>query len=311
MVFSGDLSFIDAYFEGMSGITSTGFTMYTNVPAAYSIRIWRSLLQWFGGLGIIFLLLVLLPSSVSLKRLYLAEGKTEQMTPNIKHTSIIFIKVYSILTIIAISLYVLVGLDIFTAICYSFSGLGTGGFSSDPNYLNYFSNPLVEMVTIIVMLMGGTNFILHYNLMKGKVKSIHKDIEVRYMFYFIVLATTIITISLLQNNFYNQDILVTFNHALFQVVSILTSTGFQTADINAWPALSYHILILLMFIGGSVCSTASGIKIYNVALMIKSVWWEIQSIHLPKNLIFKRKVFHDNKVIDLTNDSLKTVLTFI
>ena len=83
------------------------------------------------------------------------------MTPNIKHTSVIFIKLYGILTVIAISLYVIVGLDLFTAICYSFSGLGTGGFSSDPNYLNYFSNPFVELVTIIVMIMGGTNFILH------------------------------------------------------------------------------------------------------------------------------------------------------
>ncbi len=311
LILSGDLSFIDAYFEAMSGITSTGFTMYSNVPSAYSIRIWRSLLQWFGGLGMIFLLLVLLPSSVSLKRLYFAEGKTEQMTPNIKHTSVIFIKLYAILTIIAISMYVLVGLDFFTATCYSFSGLGTGGFSSDPTYLNNFSNPFVELVTIIVMIMGGTNFILHYHIMKGQIKNIHKDIEVRYMFLFIVIATILITISLFQNNFYNQNIIVTSNHALFQVISVLTSTGFQTTDINAWPALSYHVLIMLMFIGGSVCSTASGIKIYNIAIMIKSAWWEIQSIFLPKNMIFKRRVFHDNKIINLTDDSIKQILTFI
>lgn len=311
MILSKDLSFIDAYFEGMSGITSTGFTMYANVPVAYSIRIWRSILQWFGGLGIIFLLLVLLPSSVSLKRLYSAEGKTEQMTPNIKHTSVLFIKIYAVLTVIAISMYVLVGLDFFTAICYSFSGLGTGGFSSDPNYLNNFSNPLVQLVTMIIMIMGGTNFILHYHIFKGEIKKVHKDIEIRYMFYFIVIATIIIMISLLQNNIYNQDIIVTFRHALFQVISVLTSTGFQTTDINNWPALSYHILILLMFIGGSVCSTASGIKIYNIAIMIKSIWWDILSIFLPKNMIFKRKVFHNNKVIYLTDDSIKQVFSFI
>lgn len=310
LLLSGDLSFIDAYFEAMSGITSTGFTMYSQAPVAYSIRIWRSLLQWFGGLGIIFLLLVILPSSVSLKRLYFAEGKTEQMTPNIKHTSKIFVQIYSILTIIAVSLYLLVGLDIFNAICYSFSGLGTGGFSADPNNLNNFRNPLIQIVTMLVMIMGGTNFVMHYHIMKGRWKSMFKDIEVKYMFIFIILATIIIAFNLLQHNVYNHDILVTFRHALFQVISILTSTGFQTTDINVWPALSFHILIILMFIGGSVCSTASGIKIYNVVIILKSVWWEIQSIYLPKNIVIKRKVFHDNKDIDISFMFVRSILMF-
>lgn len=310
-ILSGDLTFIDAYFESMSGITSTGFTMYSSVPVAYSIRLWRSILQWFGGLGIIFLLLVLIPSIVSLKRLYLAEGKTEQMTPNIKHTSQIFIKIYVILTILAISLYLLVGLDPFNAVCYTFSGLGTGGFVSDSNNLNNFANPLFQIVTIFVMIMGGTNFILHYNIMKGNFRNFYKDIEVRYMFLFILLATILVSINLFQNNLYNHDLLVIFRHALFQVVSILTSTGFQSTDINNWPALSYHVLIILMFIGGSVCSTASGIKIYNIVIVLKSIWWEIQSIFFPKNIIVFRKVFHDNKEITVSNESLKQIFTFI
>lgn len=311
LILSRDLSFIDAYFESMSGITSTGFTMYSNVPVAYSIRIWRSLLQWFGGLGIIFLLLVLIPSSVSLKRLYFAEGKTEQMTPNIRHTSMMFIKIYSILTIIAITLYVLVGLDVFNALCYSFSGLGTGGFSADVDNLNNFVNPLIQIVTIIVMIMGGTNFLMYYFISKGKWRNVHKDIEVKYMFYLIVLATIIVMFSLLQNNLYNGDLLVTFRHALFQVVSILTSTGFQSTDINTWPALSYHVLIVLMFIGGAVCSTASGMKIYNIALMVKSVWWELQSIFLPNSIVLKRKVFHDNKEMIITFNMIKPILMFM
>lgn len=311
ILISGDLSFIDAYFESMSGITSTGFTMYSSVPVAYSIRLWRSLLQWFGGLGIIFLLLVLLPSLVSLKRLYMAEGRTEQMMPNIRHTAVIFIKVYAILTMFAIFLYLLVGLDIFNALCYTFSGLGTGGFSSDPNNLNNFSNPFLQIVTMLVMLIGGSNFILHYHIMKGNLKNLYKDIEIRYMFLFIIIATVLVMISLFQNNLYNGDLLVIFRHSLFQVISILTSTGFQTTDINNWPALSYQVLIILMFIGGSVCSTASGIKIYNVVIILKSIWWEIQSIFLPKNIIVNRKVFHNNKFINISNKSVKQILTFI
>ncbi|MDO5826376.1 MAG: potassium transporter TrkG, partial [Methanosphaera sp.] len=290
---------------------STGFTMYANVPVAYSIRIWRSLLQWLGGLGVIILLLVLLPSSLSLKRLYLAEGNTEEITPNVKHNSMMFIKIYTILTVLAILLYVLVGLDVFNAVCYSFAGLGTGGFSSDLNYLNNFSNPLVEIVTILVMIAGAINFVLHYYLLKGKLNRVHRDIEIRGMLIIIVFATIIVMFSLLQNNFYNHDLLVTFRHSLFQVVSVLTSTGFSSTDITAWPPLSYHILILLMFIGGCATSTASGIKIYNVAVMIKDLWWEIQSMLLPKGVTIKRKIHHNNREIHLTNDSLRQIFAFI
>ncbi|MDO5826389.1 MAG: potassium transporter TrkG, partial [Methanosphaera sp.] len=158
---SGDLSFIDAFFEGMSGITTTGFSMYDVYTFPYSISMWRCLIQWFGGLGIIFLLLVIVPSSVSLKRLYFAEGKTEQMTPNIKHTATIFIKVYLILTVLAVSLYILAGLDPFDSICYSFVGIATGGYSIHPEHINNFTNPIIQLITMVVMLMGATNFIVH------------------------------------------------------------------------------------------------------------------------------------------------------
>ena len=203
------------------------------------------------------------------------------------------------------------GWTFFNAVCYTFSGLGTGGFVSDPNNLNNFSNPLFQIVTIIIMIMGGTNFILHYNLMKGNWRNFYKDIEIRYLFLFILIATILVMANLFQNNMYNQDLIVIFRHALFQVVSILTSTGFQSTDINNWPALSYHVLIILMFIGGSICSTASGIKIYNIAIILKSIWWELQSIFLPKNIIVLRKVFHDNREITVSNDSLKQIFTFI
>jgi len=147
--------------------------------------------------------------------------------------------------------------------------------------------------------------------MKGNWRNFYKDIEIRYLFLFIVLATILVMANLFQNNMYNQDLIVIFRHALFQVVSILTSTGFQSTDINNWPALSYHVLIILMFIGGSICSTASGIKIYNIAIILKSIWWELQSIFLPKNIIVFRKVFHDNREITVSNDSLKQIFTFI
>lgn len=308
---SGDLSFIDAFFEGMSGITTTGFSMYDVYTFPYSISIWRCLIQWFGGLGIIFLLLVIVPSSVSLKRLYFAEGKTEQMTPNIKHTSTIFIKVYLILTALAISLYLLGGLDIFDSICYSFVGIATGGYSIHPEHINNFTNPLIQIITIVVMIMGGTNFIVHYRIMKGNWRNLHKDVEIRAMFAIIAIATILIFISLYINGLYGQNAILIFRHSLFQVVSIVTSTGFLSTDINIWTPFSYYILVLLMLCGGAVCSTAGGIKIYNIVVMFKAIWWETQQMFLPTNTVIKRKIYHDQKKREISKDTIRTILVYI
>lgn len=309
--FCGDLSLVDAFFEGMSGITTTGFSMYDCYTFPYSISMWRVLTQWMGGLGIIFLLLVVAPSSVSLKRLYFAEGKTEQMTPNIMHSATIFIKVYLIITAIGILLYLLIGLDLFDAICYSFASIGTGGYTIHPDSVNNFINPSVQLVTIILMIMGATNFVLHYRIMKREWKNLHKDIELNAMLCLIIIATILIAISLYVNGLYNYDILTIGRHSLFQAVSILTSTGFASTDINLWPPFAYHIIILLMFIGGSVCSTAGGIKIYNIMILLKAIWWETQRMFLPKNTIIKRKIYHDKKKRDINDDTIRSITIFI
>lgn len=310
-IISGDLSFIDAYFESMSGITSTGFTLYESSMLPYSIAIWRSLLQWFGGLGIIFLLLVISPSNASLKRLYLAEGKTEQINPNITHNAINFIKIYVILTVIGIILYLLTGLSLFDAICYSFTALGTGGFSVNPTNLDDFINPFIQLVTILLMIMGGTNFLIHYRIMNRDFSNITKDVELRAFFLIIILATAIIALNLYFEGFYNQDIIMILRHALFQVTSVLTSTGFSSTDINLWTPFSSQILLLLMFIGGCVCSTAGGIKVYNIVIMFKSILWEVKRLILPKNVIIKKKVFHIKQYTTISDHSITIIQVFI
>lgn len=277
----------------------------------YSIAIWRSLLQWFGGLGIIFLLLVISPSNASLKRLYLAEGKTEQINPNITHNAINFIKIYVILTVIGIILYLLTGLSLFDAICYSFTALGTGGFSVNPTNLDDFINPFIQLVTILLMIMGGTNFLIHYRIMNRDFSNITKDVELRAFFLIIILATAIIALNLYFEGFYNQDIIMILRHALFQVTSVLTSTGFSSTDINLWTPFSSQILLLLMFIGGCVCSTAGGIKVYNIVIMFKSILWEVKRLILPKNVIIKKKVFHIKQYTTISDHSITIIQVFI
>jgi trk system potassium uptake protein TrkH len=310
-IISGDLSFIDAYFESMSGITSTGFTLYESSILPYSISIWRALLQWFGGLGIIFLLLVISPSNSSLKKLYLAEGKTEQINPNITHNAINFIKIYVILTVFGIALYLLAGLTFFDAICYSFTALGTGGFSVNPTNLDNFINPFIQFVTVLLMIMGGMNFLLHYRIINRDFYKITKDVELRAFFLIILLATIIIALNLYFEGFYGQDIIIILRHSLFQVTSVLTSTGFSSTDINLWTPFSCHVLVLLMFIGGCVCSTAGGIKVYNIVIMFKSIWWEVKRLILPKNVVIKKKVFHDKQYREISDNSITIIQVFI
>lgn len=310
-IISGDLSFIDAYFESMSGITSTGFTLYESSVLPYSIAIWRCFLQWFGGLGIIFLLLVVSPSNSSLKQLYLAEGKTEQINPNISHNAINFVKIYVILTVIGIMLYLLTGLSLFDAICYSFTALGTGGFSVNPTNLDNFFNPAIQLVTILLMIMGGTNFLIHYRIMKRDFSKLTKDIELRAFFLILLLTTVIIALNLYFEGYYDQNIITILRHSLFQVTSVLTSTGFSSTDINLWTPFSCQILILLMFVGGCVCSTAGGIKVYNIVIMFKSIWWEVKRLILPKNVVIKKKVFHDKQYRDISENSITIIQVFI
>lgn len=308
---SGDLNIVDAFFESMSGITTTGYSMYSSNKFNYSIGLWRSLIQWLGGLGIIFLLLVVVPSSMSMKRLFFAEGRTEQMTPNIKHTNIIFIKVYLIITGIAILLYLIGGLDAYTATCYAFTSIATGGFTVNLSSVDNFQSPFIQLITIILMLIGSTNFIIFYKIYKREVSGLFKDIEVRSMAIIILIATVITSSNLYMNNFFGQDILTIIRHSLFQVVSTLTSTGFQSMDINYWPSLSITILILLMFAGGSICSTAGGIKLYNIAILFKSIWWQTEEMLLPKNTIFKRKINHADKEKEISNSEIKQILIYI
>ncbi|MBO7718689.1 MAG: TrkH family potassium uptake protein [Methanosphaera sp.] len=308
---SGDLPFVDAYFESMSGITSTGFTLYESALLPYSIAIWRSTLQWFGGLGIIFLLLVISPSIANLKRLYLAEGKTEQINPNIVHNAINFIKIYLVLTVIGISLYMIAGLTMFDAVCYSFTALGTGGFSVNPTNLDDFINPFIQIVTLLLMIMGGTNFLIHYRIMRREWSNITKDIELRVFFMIIIVATIVIALNLYFEGFYNQDIIMILRHSLFQVTSVLTSTGFSTTDINLWTPFSTSILVLLMFIGGCVCSTAGGIKVYNIIIMFKSIVWEVQRMFLPKNMVLKTKIFHDRQSREISSETIGIIHVYI
>ena len=295
----------------MSCITTTGFSLIAEENYPYSIEMWKALTQWFGGLGIIVLLLVIVPSSVSLKKLFFAEGRTEQMTPNVKHTTMIFLKLYLIITSLGIILYLLVGLNLYEAICFAFTAVATGGYSIYSSDTHIFDSLAIQVVTMFLMILGSTNFVIHYRILKGNVKNLFKDIELRAMFIIILIATLLIMISLYTQGYYNQDIFVIFRHSLFQVISVMSSTGFVSQDIASWPQFSFFLLILLTFVGGSICSTSGGIKLYNIVILFKSILWEVEEMMLPKNIIKPKKINHDKKVREISNKTIKTILIFV
>lgn len=310
-IFSGELGIFDSFFEAMSCITTTGFSLIPEENYPYSIQMWKALTQWFGGLGIIVLLLVIVPSSVSLKKLFFAEGRTEQMTPNVRHTTMIFLKLYLFLTSLGVILYLLVGLNLFEAICFTFTSVATGGFSIYSSDTHIFDSLAIQIVTMFLMILGSTNFVIHYRILKGNTRNLLKDIELRAMFIIIVIATLLIMISLYTQGYYNQDILAIFRHSIFQVISVMSSTGFVSQDIASWPQFSFFLLILLTFVGGSICSTSGGIKLYNIVILFKSIIWEVEELMLPKNIIKPKRINHDKKVREISNKSIKTILIFV
>ncbi len=309
-VLSGELGIFDSFFEAMSGITTTGFSLIPEQTHPYSVAMWKALTQWFGGLGIIVLLLVIVPSSVSLKRLFFAEGRTEQMTPNIKHTTMIFLKLYVSITAMGILLYLMLGLDLFESVCFTFTAFATGGYSIYSAETNIFDSVAIQVVTMFLMILGSTNFVIHYRILKGNTKNLLKDIELRAMFVIVLLATALIMISLYTQGYYDQNLEVIFRHSIFQVVSVMSSTGFVSQDIALWPQFSFFILLLLTFVGGSICSTSGGIKLYNIVILFKSIRWEVEEMMLPKNTIKPKKINHDKKVREISDKTIKTILIF-
>ncbi len=308
---SGELGIFDSFFEAMSGITTTGFSLIPEQTHPYSVAMWKALTQWFGGLGIIVLLLVIVPSSVSLKRLFFAEGRTEQMTPNVRHTTMIFLKLYLLITAFGICLYLVLGLNLYESICFTFTAFATGGYSIYAADAHIFDSLPIQIVTMFLMILGSTNFVIHYRILKGNTKNLLKDIELRAMFIIVVLATALLMLSLYTNGFYDYNVMEIFRHSLFQVISVMSSTGFVSQDIAAWPQFSFLLLILLTFVGGSICSTSGGIKLYNLVILFKSIWWEVEEMMLPKNAIKPKRINHDKKSREISSKAIKTILIFI
>jgi trk system potassium uptake protein TrkH len=264
---------IDAVFETMSGFTTTGSTILTNIEGLpQSLLFWRALTHWLGGMGIIVLSLAILPMlGVGGMQLFKAEvpGPTaDRLKPRIQDTAKMLWGVYFLLTVVECILLMFGGMSFFDAICHSFATLATGGFSTRNASVAAYDSSYIDGVITLFMILAGVNFALHFQVLRGKASEFFRSEELRVYLGIIAIATAIVMMSNWYGGIYSQPG-ENFRYSIFQVSSIMTTTGFGTADFELWPVLPQYIFLLLMFIGGCAGSTGGGMKVARIVLLFK------------------------------------------
>jgi len=284
-LFSGTIpSFTNAYFESLSGFSTTGASILSDIEALPAgLLLWRSMTQWLGGMGIIVLSIAILPYlGVGGMQLYKAEIPSpvvDKLKPRISETAKTLWKVYLLITLAEIVLLAAGGMPLFDAVCHSFCTMPTGGFSTKNASLAHYASPYLDGVVILFMLLAGINFSLHFRLIKGDLRIYGRDSEFRVFILMVLIFTAIVTFNIYGPVY---DALGTaIRHAAFQVVSIITTTGFVTADYDQWPALSQFILLICMSLGAMAGSTGGGIKTMRIMLLVRHAYREIFSLIHP------------------------------
>lgn len=287
-VFSGAIpSFIDAIFESISGFSTTGATILTNIESLpKGILFWRSFTQWMGGMGVLVMTLAVMPS-VKASTQYIMKAESPgpnpgKIVPQIGQTVKILYAIYVVLTLAEVICLLAGGMPLYDSLIHAFATAGTGGFSNKNLSVGAYGSAYIEVVITLFMLIFGINFTMHYYAIKGEWKTIARDEELRFY-----IATVIAAIGLIAINTYSavfDNVWESIRHSAFQVSSIITTTGFTTADFNMWPVMSKCLLIFLMFLGASAGSTSGGIKCIRVLLLIKIARREIAKIIHPRSV---------------------------
>jgi len=266
-------SYSEAFFEVMSGFTTTGATILTqveNVPQ--SLLFWRALTNWFGGMGIIVLFVALLPAlGVGASKLVDAEtvGPTkDKLTPKIKNTALILWSIYLGLSVIQASLLRLGGLSLYDALTITFSTMSTAGFSVKNSSIGTYASPYIDTIVTLFMLISATNFALYHKVITGRIKMVLKDGELRAYLGIWAVITLLIAANLLFSGTF-ATVGDSLRYSAFHSASIMTTTGFATFDYQLWPSFSQMLLFLLFFVGGSGGSTGGGIKVIRIVALFK------------------------------------------
>ena len=283
------LSPADALFESASGFTTTGSTIFAEVEhLPRSILFWRSLTHWLGGMGIVVLAIAIIPflgfSGVLLMGAEAPGPEVERLTPRITQTAQLFWMVYVGLTVIETILLVGGGLSFFDAVNHSFATVATGGFSTRNASIAAWDSVYVDGVVTLFMVLSGVNFALYFRLLIRDFGRVKRDSELKVYGSLYVISVVVVAMTLFLSRTYD-NVGQAFRYATFQVATLMTSTGFATADYVLWPGAARGILLLMLFVGGSLGSTSGGIKIFHVTVLAKAAWREITRIRHPSAIL--------------------------
>jgi trk system potassium uptake protein TrkH len=306
-------SFTDAFFETVSGYTTTGASILNDIEALPRwILFWRSMTQWIGGMGIIVLTVAILPIlGIGGMQLFIAEApgiSPDKLKPRIQDTAKRLWLIYLTLTVAEILLLKLGGMSFYDAINHGLTTMSSGGFSVKQESIGYYDSPFIQYVIIFFMIMAGTNFTLTYFVLKGKFQKFWSNEEYRFYIIGIFIASLLVTAGLIYVG--ERDIEGAFRSGFFQVVSIVTTTGFVTADYTSWAPFVMIIIFLLMFVGGSAGSTAGGIKVIRHIILLKNSWLELKRMIHPSAILPVR--FNGNAINkDITVHVLAFMILYI
>jgi trk system potassium uptake protein TrkH len=281
--------FTDAVFESISGFTTTGASILTDIEGrSHATLFWRALTHWLGGMGIVLLAVAILPllgvGGMQLFRAEVPGPVAERLTPRIRETAKRLWGVYVLLTALEVLALLMAGMGLFDAVCHAFATMATGGFSNNDSSVGGYGSPAVEWIIIVFMFLAGVNFSLHYLALTGRWRVYHQDEEFRFYAVILGLASALLVVVLLTAGLY-PGAGSAVRLALFQVVSITTTTGFGTADYLLWPPFAHAILLMLMAVGGCAGSTGGGIKVMRVLILLKHAKLELRKVLHPRAVI--------------------------
>ncbi len=308
-VISGDIpSFTDALFETISGFTTTGSSILNDVEAlSHANLFWRSFTHWIGGMGVLVFILALLPIKAGGAGMYIMRAESpgprvRKLVPKIKTTAMILYAIYFGMTVLQIILMLLAGTPLFDAMVLSFGSAGTGGFAIKNDGLASYTN-LQQAIVTVAMILFGVNFNFYYLLLRRKPRQALACTEVWAYLGIIAASILVITIQVLPRF---ETVYQAFHHTAFQVSSIITTTGYSTADFNEWNALSKTILVLIMFVGACAGSTGGGIKVSRIIILLKGVRKEVMRVCHPRSI---KKVKMDGH--SLEHEAVHSVYAFV
>ena len=304
-----NLSFVDAFFESMSGITTTGSTIITNLDdAPKSILIWRAILQWLGGIGVIVMAITILPLlNIGGMQLFRMESSdtAEKILPKTREITLIISIIYLALTFTCGISYWAVGMNIFDSIAHSMTTIATGGFSTYSDSIGHFQNPRIEIISIIFIVLGSIPFIAYLKFVKGDKKIFLKDAQIKGLIYILIISILLMFLYLMLSNkeySFSENLRI----STFNVVSVLSGTGYVTADFSSWGNFPLIFFLFLMFIGGCAGSTTCGIKIFRFQILGHFI------INQIKKLVYPHGVFSIKYNNEKINDTfIYSIITFI